>query len=62
MNMFMYYFKVKVNLKSSQGNSLVVQWVGLCTFAVEGLCLIPGGGPKILQVAQCSQKLLKIKK
>ena len=53
----MYYFKVKVNLKSSQGNSLVAQWLGLCTFTVEGLCSIPGWGTKILQVIQCSQKL-----
>ena len=58
----MYYFKVKVNLKSSQGNSLVVQWLGLCTFTVEGLCSILGWGTKIRQVTQYSQKLLKINK
>ena len=37
------------------GTSLVVQWLGLCTFSAEGQGLIPGGGIKIPQVMQCSQ-------
>ena len=29
------------------GNSLVVQWLGLCTLTAEGLGSIPGWGTKI---------------
>ena len=31
------------------GRSLVVQWLGLCTFTTEGAGLIPGQGTKIPQ-------------
>ena len=42
------------------GNSLVVQWLGLCTFTAEGSALIPGQGTKILQAARWhSQKKKK---
>ena len=33
------------------GNSLEVQWLGLCAFIVEGLGSIPEWGTKIPQVA-----------
>ena len=33
------------------GNSLVVQWLELCTFIAEGTGSIPGGGGRILQAA-----------
>ena len=38
------------------GNSLEVQWLGLCAFIVEGLGSIPEWGTKIQQVAWCSKK------
>ena len=38
-----------------QGSSLVVQWLGLCTFTARGLGSIPGWGTKILQ-AMCQGK------
>ena len=38
------------------GNSLVVQWLGLCTFTAKGPGSIPGRGTKILQDTQHSQK------
>ena len=41
------------------GNSLVVQWLGLCTFPVQGLGLIPSRGTKIPQVTWHSQKKIK---
>ena len=43
------------------GNSLVLQWLGFCTFTAEGPGSIPGQGYKILQTVPCSQKELKIK-
>ena len=45
----------EIKTKAS-GNSLVVQWLGLCAFTAEGPGSIPGQGTKILQVAQRSQK------
>ena len=38
------------------GNSLVVQWLGLCALTAEGLGSIPGQETKIPQAIQCSQK------
>ena len=43
------------------GNSLAVQWLGLCTFTAEGLGSIPGQGTKILQAVQCGKKKKKKK-
>ena len=37
------------------GNSLVVQWLGLCTFTAKGLGSIPDWGTKIPQAAQWSK-------
>ena len=34
------------------GNSLVVQWFGLCAVTVKGLGSVPGGGTKIPQAVQ----------
>ena len=38
------------------GNSLVVQWLGLCTFSAKGVGSVPGRGTKILEAAGCGQK------
>ena len=38
------------------GNSLVVQWLKLCTSMAGGLDSIPGQGTKILKAVQCGQK------
>ena len=35
----------------AQGNSLAVQWLGLCAFTAEGLGSIPGQETKIPQAA-----------
>ena len=35
-----------------RGNSLVVQWLGLCAFTAEGLGSVSGWGTKILQAVQ----------
>ena len=40
--------------KSTSGNSLVVQWLGLCTFTAEGLGSIPDRGTKIPRATQHS--------
>ena len=40
------------NFKLHVGNSLVVQWLGLCTFTAKGLGSIPGWGTKIPQHGQ----------
>ena len=40
----------------SFGNSLAVQWLGLCAFTARGLGSIPGWGTKIPQAMQRSQK------
>ena len=34
------------------GNSLAVQWLGLCTFIAKGTGSIPGQGTKIPQVVR----------
>ena len=42
--------------KLTRGNSLVVQWLGLCTFIPGGPGLILGQGTKILQATWCGPK------
>ena len=38
----------QIQLKTNkQGNSLVFEWLGLCTSTTWGLGLIPGSGTKI---------------
>ena len=48
-----------MHLKVEQENSLVVQWLGLCTFTDEDLGLIPGWGNKIPQAVWNNQKKKK---
>ena len=47
-----------IQFKNIRGNSLVVQWLGPCTFTAtaEGMGSIPGQGSKIPQGARRSQK------
>ena len=53
--------KVQLRNKSlqkmnSQGNSLAVQWLGLCALTAEGLGSIPGRGTKPPQATWRGQK------
>ena len=41
---------------TSPGNSLVVQWIGLCAFTAKGQGSIPARGTKMLQAVQHGQK------
>ena len=55
-----YYYDPRMHFKKSlPGNSLAVQWLGLCAFIAEGPGSIPGQGTKIPQAVQCSQKKKK---
>ena len=49
-------------LKKNEGNSLVVQWLGLHAFTAKGRGSIPVLGTKILQATLCSQKFLFLEK
>ena len=42
----------EVTLQQQQGNSLVVQWLGLCTLTAEGPSSISGQGTKIPKATQ----------
>ena len=53
---------LKLNRTNHPGNSLAVQWSGLSAFTVKGPGSIPGGGNKILQATQHSQKIKFLKK
>ena len=46
-------------LKLEVGNSLAVQWLGLCTSTAGGMGLIPGWGNKILPATWHGQKKKK---
>ena len=46
----------KIHQLGNHGNSLAVQWLGLCTFTSRGVGLIPGGGTRIPHAVECSQK------
>ena len=47
----------EINLRlTTGGNSLVVQWLGLCASTAGDIGFIPGGGTKIPSAAQCGQK------
>ena len=53
--------RMATNKKSPNGNSLVVQWLGLCAFTAGGTGSIPGWGTKISQdpiidVGECVEK------
>ena len=51
-------------LKNRGGNSLAVQWLGLGSFTVEGLCWIPGRGTTdpTYCVAQPINRYINLKK
>ena len=51
--------KTALKNKIDFGNSLVVQWLGLCAFTAKGLGSIPGRGTKIPKATRCSQKKKK---
>ena len=40
-----------------EGNSLAVQWLGLCTLTAEGPVSIPGQGTKIPQATWCGKHI-----
>ena len=45
----------KKNFFKWAGNSLAVQWLGLCPFTAKGAGSIPGRGTQIPQAKQCGQ-------
>ena len=47
---------ISLLLKINKGNSLVVQWLGLCAITAKGAGSIPGQGTKITPATQHSQK------
>ena len=47
---------ISLLLKMNKGNSLVVQWLGLCAITAKGAGSIPGRGTKITPATQHSQK------
>ena len=46
-------------IKTQEGTSLVVQWLGLHTPSVRGAGSIPGRGTKIPHAKQCDKKKKK---
>ena len=52
---------IEIFLKVKIGNSLVVQWLGLCAFTAEGRGSIPGLGTKILASCAAARKKKKSK-
>ena len=50
---------VTTKIKCIRGNSLAVQWLGLCASAAGGTGLIPGRGTKIPHAVQHGQKKKK---
>ena len=46
-------------LRRILGNSLAVQWLGLCAFTAVGLGSIPGRGTEILQATWRGQEKKK---
>ena len=47
------WYTLQGQQKHTGGNSLVVQWLGLCTFTAGGTGSIPDWGTKIPQAAWC---------
>ena len=47
-----YYPRVFINYKGKRGNSLVVQWLGLCASTARGTGSIPDRGTKIPHAAK----------
>ena len=52
INIF-FFFNEK---QGNKGNSLAVQWQGLCALTAKGPALIPGQETKILQAMRCGGK------
>ena len=50
------FYVEKILKYVSEGNSLVVQWLGCSVLTAQGPGLIPGWGIKIPQAVQCGQK------
>ena len=55
-----YSCKEQALFKTTGGNSLVVQWLGLGTFPDVAPGSIPGGGTKITQAPRHGQKETKL--
>ena len=49
-------FPIPLQKTSITGNSLVVQWLGLCVLTAKGWGSVPGPGTKISQAPQWGQK------
>ena len=43
-------------LKRTKGNSLAIQWLGLCIFTAEGQVQFPGWGTKLYGTAKKKKK------
>ena len=57
------FISLKTPFKSNKkGNSLEVQWLGLCASTAGGTGSIPGWGTKILHTAQSAKKKKKVMK
>ena len=52
---------VDEEIRAFHGNSLAVQWLGLCSFTAEGPGSIPGQGAKIPHAVQRDQKRKEIR-
>ena len=59
--LFYFCIYLKYSLRKQSGNSLVVQWLGLCALTAEGLGSIPGRETKIPQAMRRGQKQNKTK-
>ena len=53
---FFFFFASFEDLNKNQGNSLVVQWLGLHNLTAKGLGLIPGWRTKVLKATWHGQK------
>ena len=49
-------FRNKVSIEHYLRNSLVIQWLELCTFTAKGPGSVPGRGTKISQAIRHGQK------
>ena len=53
---FKKFFMIFLFSRVYSGNSLAVQWLGLCAFTAEGPGSVPGQETRILQAAQHGQE------
>ena len=56
-----FFFECQLKKKGELRDSLVVQWLRLCTYAAGGTGSILGRGTEILHARWCSQKKKKIR-